>query len=309
MSPAVSINLCCYNSEEFLEETLQSIFAQTYKDWELVIINDGSTDSTESIIKEYIKQGYPIVYYRQENHGLGYSRNEALKRSSGKYIAFIDHDDIWLPGKLEKQVPLFNDPEVDLVYGNYYQINKNASKRQIGANKPQPRGDVFRRFLKHYPVNLQTVMVRKSSLARLKSLFDPVLKMSEEYDLFMRLLYNGKADYLDMPVAEYRIHDAMSSIRKMDHYPVENKYILQKLSKLIPNIEGEYRQELRYLKAKIGYWYAKAEMQKGSPVKAREALAPFKFVDFVFFGLFLLTFFPPAVWFFLVNNRRRLLLT
>ena len=105
--PTVSINLCCYNGEKYLREALDSIINQTYKDWELVIINDGSKDSTESIIYEYIKQGYPIVYHYQENHGLGYSRNEALKRSHGEYVAFIDHDDVWMPEKLEKQIPLF----------------------------------------------------------------------------------------------------------------------------------------------------------------------------------------------------------
>jgi glycosyltransferase involved in cell wall biosynthesis len=305
VSPTVSINLCCYNSEPFLDETLRSIVAQTYKDWELVVIDDGSTDSTGSIIREYISRGYPIVYHRQENHGLGYSRNEAIKRSSGQYIAFIDHDDLWLPGKLEKQVPLFNDLEVDLVYGNFYEINEDGSQRQIGRSGPQPRGHVFKRFLKHYPVNLQTVMVRKSSLERLGSLFDPALQMSEEYDLFMRLLYHGKADYLEMPVAEYRIHEAMASLRKIDQYPVEYKYILEKLGRQIPDFEDEYQDELRYLRAKIGYWHASAEMLKGSRRTARNYLAPFRWHGPVFLALYCLTFLPRGLWLRLQGNRGR----
>jgi glycosyltransferase involved in cell wall biosynthesis len=306
MPPTVSINLCCYNSEKFLEETLRSIFSQTYIDWELVIINDGSTDSTENIINKYIDQGYPIIYHRQKNHGLGHSRNEAIKRSRGQYIAFIDHDDIWLPAKLEKQLPLFNDPDVDLIYANYYQMNEDAGTRQIGSHAPQPRGNVFRSFLKHYPVNLQTVVVRKSSLEKLGGLFDPALNMAEEYDLFMRLLRNGKADYLDTPVAGYRIHEGMGSIQKIDQYPAEIKYVLQKLSDLEPGFENTFRKELQYLRAKIGYWQASAEMKKRSPLRAREALSPFKFAGFVFFALFLLTFVPSKVWRFLVRIHRRL---
>ena len=81
MSQKVSINLCCYNSEKYLKETLDSIVKQTYKDWELVIINDGSCDSTESIIDHYIEQGHPIVYKYQKNQGLSSSRNEAIKLS------------------------------------------------------------------------------------------------------------------------------------------------------------------------------------------------------------------------------------
>src|SRR5207249_8047170 len=102
--PKVSINLCCYNGEQFLEETLQSIFLQTYKEWELVVVNDGSTDSTERIIKSYTAAGKPIVYHYQENAGLGSARNKALQLSSGRYSALIDHDDTWLSEELENQV-------------------------------------------------------------------------------------------------------------------------------------------------------------------------------------------------------------
>jgi len=138
MSPTLSINLCCYNSEKYLKETLESIFAQTYKDWELVVINDGSTDSTESIIKEYISQGYPISYCWQENRGLGYSRNEALKHSRGKYIAFIDHDDIWLPQKLEKQIPLFDrNPKTAIVASNAIQFNEKGNNALFCKKKPK----------------------------------------------------------------------------------------------------------------------------------------------------------------------------
>ena len=106
MAPLVSINLCCYNSEKYLRETLDSIVNQTYKDWELVIINDGSTDATELIIQEYQARSYPIVYHYQKNNGLSKSRNKALQLSKGKYIAFIDHDDIWIAEKLQKQILL-----------------------------------------------------------------------------------------------------------------------------------------------------------------------------------------------------------
>ena len=120
MNPRVSINLCCYNSERYLRETLDSIVSQTYKDWELIIINDGSSDATESIVSEFIKRGHPIVYHYQANKGLALSRNEALKRSRGEYIAFIDHDDLWMPEKLEKQIlALESNPEIDFFYGNF----------------------------------------------------------------------------------------------------------------------------------------------------------------------------------------------
>ena len=104
MTPLVSINLCCYNGARHLRETLDSIIAQTFKDWELVFINDGSTDATGSIIEDYIRRGHPIIYRSRENRGLGYSRNEAIRCSQGQYLAFVDADDLWMPEKLEKQI-------------------------------------------------------------------------------------------------------------------------------------------------------------------------------------------------------------
>ncbi len=213
MAPIVSINLCCYNSEEFLEETLQSIFAQTYKDWELIIINDGSTDSTESIIKEYISQGYPIVYHWQENHGLGYFRNEALKRSRGQYIAFIDHDDLWLPGKLEKQLRyLHTHPEYGFLYSNAYVMQDGNRRLVYSMRATMPQGSVFRTFLTRYPVNLQTVVIRKILLDGLDYWFDENLDLSEEYDFFLRLLYKTLAGYHKEPLAVYRLHSNMSTV-------------------------------------------------------------------------------------------------
>ena len=116
MNELVSINLCCYNGEAFLDETLHSICSQTYPNWELVIVNDGSTDGTEAIVEKYMNQGVPIIYHVQENQGLGASRNKALELSSGAFIAFIDQDDLWLPEKLEKQIMLFENPETGLVF-------------------------------------------------------------------------------------------------------------------------------------------------------------------------------------------------
>ncbi len=142
--PKVSINLCCYNSEKNLRETLESIVKQTYKDWELIIINDGSSDSTESIIYEYVNQGFPITYHYQENKGLGYSRNEALSRSQGEYIAFIDHDDIWVAGKLNRQVAFLDqNPEVDFLYSNFFMLDEGKNKQYLAFKNPATKRFCF----------------------------------------------------------------------------------------------------------------------------------------------------------------------
>ena len=295
MPPKVSINLCCYNSERFLQDTLKSIEDQTFNDWELVIINDGSSDSTESIIMQFKDRGFPVLYHFQENRGLGYSRNKALELSTGEYIAFIDHDDMWLPEKLERQMAAFlNNPDADFVYSNLFVLENG--QRRVNFNKRQPDGYVFDKFLHHYPVAVLTVMVRKEALQGLDGFFDRKLHLAEEYDLFMRLLCKSKAVFIDDPLAVYRVHPDMSSIKFFGKWPDEMTYVIEKLKHADSSLEKKYDYEFGYMNAKIGYYRARAEMYKSNRLKAREHLNPYKWTDYKFFFLYLMTYFPPGVW-------------
>lgn len=300
MNPKVSINLCCYNSEKYLCETLDSIVNQTYKDWELIIINDGSSDSTESIIHEYIKQGYPIIYHYQENKGLGFSRNEALKRSRGEFIAFIDHDDIWLPEKLSMQVAFFKrNPEIDFLYSNFFMLDQGKSKKYLAYRKLQPSGFVFEPFLYRYAVGILTVLVRKKVFDKLDGLFDDKLKLSEEYDVFMRILHDVKASYMAEPLAIYRIHSNMSSLCFIENYPDEIDYISEKLKKLDKNNPQKYAKAFKDQKVQLEYLKAKTKMAQGDLKKARNHLTQYKFFSHKFFILYCASHLPPSLWFFL----------
>ena len=110
MSPKVSVVMNCFNSERYLREAIDSVFAQTYSDWEIVFWDNASTDNSARIAKSY---GPRLKYYRgDENVSLGEARNYALGKARGEYIAFLDCDDLWAPDKLQKQIPLFNDLKV-----------------------------------------------------------------------------------------------------------------------------------------------------------------------------------------------------
>lgn len=302
--PMVSINLCCYNSEKYLRETLDSIVNQTYKNWELVIINDGSSDSTESIINEYIKQGYRIIYHYQENSGLGPSRNEALRHSSGEYIAFIDHDDIWKPHKLEKQVSAMEKrPDTAFLYSNYFVLK--GKRRFLALRKPQPEGHVFESFLYHYPVGILTAMVRRKAIGRLKDLFDKELVLSEEFDLFLRLLYDSKAAYIDEPLADYRLHSDMSSIKHMLRFPDEEEYIFKKLENLHPGFENDYSHVLKKRRKELVYLRAKILMKKGDLLSARNMIKLYRFSNFKCLFLYIFSYLPVSFWNFMSINLSR----
>jgi len=297
MKPKVSINLCCYNGENYVREALKGIVGQTYKDWELVFINDGSTDATESVVFKFKEQGYPIIYHYQENKGLGASRNEALRHSQGEYIAFLDHDDVWFPRKLEKQVSVIeSNPDIDFIYTNCYKKMGNSNKKFLEFKKRQPEGHVFRSFLQYYPVVLATSMVRAKVLQELDPLFDDKLGLCEEYDVFMRILYKSKAAYIEEPLAIYRVHQEMSSIKFIENYPKEHEHVIEKLKQMEPLLEEKFKSELGFLRAKIGYWHARAKMASGDKYKAREYLKPYKTVNYKFFAFYLSTYFPSTFW-------------
>lgn len=296
MGPKVSINLCCYNGENYVREALESIAGQTYEDWELVFINDGSTDSTEKIILDFKERGYPVVYQYQQNKGIGASRNEALKRSRGAYIAFIDHDDLWLPDKLRQQVEVLDqNQDAALVYTNYFKLRPNG-KKYPGYRKEQPEGDIFESLLYYYAICLSTVMVRKDALEKLDTIFDPNLGLAEETDVFMRLLYREKACYIAQPLSVYRIHPSMSVVRYVDRHPEESAYMLEKFKNLDPLFADRFRDAIKYYEAKLGYWRARAAIAKGLTEKARAYLRPYKWTDYRFFILYLSTYVSPRLW-------------
>lgn len=232
--PLVSVNLCCYNSEKFLEETLQSVFAQTFTDWELVIINDGSKDSTDAIIRRHIAEGRNIVYHPQPNAGLGASRNKAIELSSGKYIALIDHDDVWEPRKLELMVPRFERDEVALVYSNAEIVN--AANERIGSYAgAMHRGRVLPELFLNDFIACSTVMMRRSAVDASGS-FRRDLHIAEEYELFLRLAAKYEFDYVDQPLMRWRLHENNASL-KVRQGRDENARVLGECLARAPELE------------------------------------------------------------------------
>ena len=207
MSPKVSINLCCYNSEKYLEETLQSIFTQTFTDWELVIVNDGSTDSTEEIIKRYSRNGRRIVYRYQPNAGLGNARNKATQLSSGEYLAFIDHDDLWMPEKLEAQIKLFEqNPTLGLVYCDGYTIDSLGNLIiQYSSKHPLARGNIFNQLVRNSFIPPASAVIKRSVFNEVGPF--PAFQTAEEYDLFLKITYQYPADFVAAPLFKYRSHE------------------------------------------------------------------------------------------------------
>jgi len=126
MEPFVSIVVPCYNAELFIEKTIKSIMSQTYQNWELYIIDDGSTDQSENIVLPFLGDNRITFLKNPKNSGVAFSRNIGIDKAKGRYLAFCDSDDIWEPTKLEKQINLLENSSSDICYTGYSLINENG---------------------------------------------------------------------------------------------------------------------------------------------------------------------------------------
>ena len=114
-TPLISVVIPAYNAEQFLDETLESVLSQTYENWECIIVNDGSTDNTESIAKKWCEKDARFCYFYKENSGVSDTRNLGIKEARGEYIAFLDADDLYMPNFLEVCLENLVEKDVDLV--------------------------------------------------------------------------------------------------------------------------------------------------------------------------------------------------
>ena len=147
----VSIIMNCYNSEQYLKEAIDSIYSQTYQNWEIIFWDNASTDSSANIVKDYDKR---IKYYlAPKTTPLGEARNFALEKVSGEYIAFLDCDDVYSPDKLQKQVKLMHNKNYAMCYGSVIIINERGEeiKRNVVKNKS---GNIFSNLLMNIPLKM-----------------------------------------------------------------------------------------------------------------------------------------------------------
>lgn len=147
MNELVSIITPTYNSERFISETIESVFAQTYTNWELIIYDDASSDNTKQIIERYIEIDNRIKYFHnKENCGVAVTRNKALQQVKGRWIAFLDSDDVWLPNKLENQVRFMKENNYFFSYHRYVKIDEKSQLQGIMVSgiKRVSMNDIYR---------------------------------------------------------------------------------------------------------------------------------------------------------------------
>ena len=228
--PLVSIVLPVFNGEKYLKESLDSVFAQTYKNWELIIINDGSTDGTEKIIQTYHDKR--IKYLPNDgNKGIIFSLNRGLQESNGHFIARLDADDVALPLRLEKQVEFLMENSDYVICGSYFQTVDSKDKLLKKVRFPSNDRDARSFLLLHNCFCHSTILMRAEIVKELK--YDEYFEICEDYDLWVRISRSGKILNLPIFTTLYRVHGNNISTTKHDvmfaHVHIINQRILDNL--------------------------------------------------------------------------------
>lgn len=214
MLPLVSIVTPTYNYAKYIGRCIESLLSQTYTNWEQIIVDDGSTDNTEEVVKSY--NDTRITYIREVRRGVGKlaeTMNVGFRKSKGELFTAIMSDDMWPSYRLEKQVPIFEDSKVVLCFGRQVLIDVNdkvigerptASYIQETMNRPV--GSVFHELLINNFIPQPTVLIRREALENIGGYLQPPGLLAEDYPTHLELAKLGEFRYLDLELGYYRMH-------------------------------------------------------------------------------------------------------
>jgi len=206
-APLVSVIIPVHNGTAVLSDALTSVRQQTCQNFEVIVVDDGSSDGSHALAQKFADEDCRIKVLRQPNGGVSVARNMAIARARGELIAFLDADDVWLPGKLAAQLDLLKqEPRVNLLFTDYFYGDgrNNFDRRYSNADK-FPNGDVGRRLIYFNLFGTSTVIIKRETLDAV-GWFDVELSVAEDWDMWLRIAERGLyAKGVRQPMARYRL--------------------------------------------------------------------------------------------------------
>jgi glycosyltransferase involved in cell wall biosynthesis len=301
--PMVSVVIPAYKAAARIRETLDSVFAQTYQDFEIVLVNDGSpdTDALEAAIKGYDQR---LIYVRQENRGPSGARNTAIRAARGKYIACLDSDDIYLPEHLSRLVAVIEEKGLDLVYSDSFFTKDGRHVGRSFEREPQSTPVTFEKLLtEDCCVTTSAMMASRQAMIE-AGLFDERFRRCEDFDLWVRMSFRGaKMDLIRETGIEHRmLSDGLAAdtyLLKLARADVYRKTLTLPLSAdqqrlvkhLVSVTEGQsemdlvrrYTREGRFSEARVAAGKAAALLQdrRSKTVALAVTIAPWAFRGFL----------------------------
>ncbi|RLB01023.1 MAG: glycosyltransferase family 2 protein [Deltaproteobacteria bacterium] len=253
-TPRVSVIIPVYNGEAFIKDAVDSVLNQTFRDFELIVVNDGSEDNTEDVLLPYIRS---IRYIKTKNRGVSAARNMGIRLSKGEFVAFLDQDDVFHPRKLEVTVSYLDaHPDMAMVYTPIDRIDSEGTMLQRKRLKGHS-GDIFPRlFLKSF-IAPSMAVCRKKIFSKIGMFSETLSSEGEDYDLFLRIASRFKVGYVNEPLVIYRLHPGNVSKTKQEVAPFRYEQVLGIHA---PHLLSHYR---------LGWWVYRKRMSKVYREKAR----------------------------------------
>lgn len=248
-NPKVSVIISCYNGEKFIGEAIESVINQTYENWELIIVDDGSTDDSKNIVKSYLADDRVNYLEHSKNRGIAAARNTAIAAAKGRSIAFLDQDDVWLPKKLGKQIEVLENDEkreIGIVYSDAYLVDSNLNI--IGYNRANNYSDgskkvIVKKMFKHKGINTCTILIRKECFDTL-GLLDEDLFGTDDYDFLLRAAGSYGLEYLNEPLAKKRVHNRNTARVNRERIMEDGFLIVDKAIGRYPFLEKLKKQRI-----------------------------------------------------------------
>ncbi len=195
-APLISVVIPTYNRGWILKEAVDSVLAQEYPAYEVIVVDDGSTDDTAAILAGY---GNRITILRQENRGVSAARNRGVRKAGGNLLAFLDSDDLWLPGKLETQADFFQTHPEALICQTEETWVRNGRRVNPKTRHKKPSGNIFEPSLELCLVSPSAVMLRRELFEEMGG-FDERLPACEDYDIWLRIGCQYPVHLIDTPL-------------------------------------------------------------------------------------------------------------
>lgn len=296
-TPKVSVIVPSYNRADYIKETIDSILAQSYTDFELIFIDDGSTDNTEKIVNEYCDKDSRVKYFKQKNSERAVARSHGLRLALGDYLCLVDSDDTWYPEKLAKQVKVLDEnPDVVLCYASVNRIDFSSNRVKASSRQHQGfSGDIFEELLKRNFIPSVTPMFRKAAFNKVGDQVTEFIPY-EDWDFWLRLSKQGKFHHIKEALGDYRLHPGQS-VQNVKAEKIEEVTfkVLDANTKETNESAKNEAYSLAFLR--VAYWYIVAGKVSIGREKLRKSWANSskRKLDYRFYGLYLISFLRPIL--------------
>lgn len=298
--PLVSFVVNCYNGEKYLNNCLASILSQTYKNWELIFWDNASVDNSKDVFMSYDDSRFKY-FSSSKNVNLGQAREWAVNNCNGEYIAFLDVDDEWIPEKTEIQVTEMLKDDYVLSYGGVIWIEDKTKKiREIYPKYKS--GYLFSNNMFQFDINMPTSMIKRSSLLEKKLNFDKNIKASEEYCLFMQLIYKEKVCVINKPIAKYLVRQNSLTNQSISNWSDERIYTLNKILNKYPESLIQFPREFKEAFARADYYKLRFNLEHNNITEAKKNALNIYKISFYYFLVTAILIFSPNLLKFLFSK-------